>query len=166
MVGIEANDIVSVDQTNISTRNNIILLDASAQNPYNSSVDGVIGLSLSSRNYNFLQNSYRNGQIITSAYILSLQNSNNPSYLYINQLPVQIVTNTVNIHVKSDKYFELEIIGIYIGGIQYTRNSPDRALLSSSTPYFLLNKKIYDSVIKNYFSLCNFSTSPPTCNCS
>jgi hypothetical protein len=55
---------------------------------------------------------------------------------------------------------------MFVGGIEYTSEGPDYAVISSGDSYFYLTEKVYQAVVNQFFSTCNQTSSGPSCDCS
>lgn len=40
---------------------------------------------------------------------------------------------------RSDSYYSLHVIGLSVGGVDYSSKAPTEAIISSATTYFYLN---------------------------
>ena len=75
------SDIVTVLQTNISTRSSVVWANKSMNLPVFPYIDGILGLGYSSKP-NFLDNAAQNDQINSSIFSLQMGGIGQPSVLY------------------------------------------------------------------------------------
>lgn len=157
---------VALPGSNINTRTDI-LFASSQQNMggFPSNIQGIVGMGYSS-NQNFLDCAYNQNQISSSAFALDINGPDQPSLLYYNDFPEILLRSTVMMPLQGNSYWELEVIGFYAGGQEFTKEAAKGAVLDSGTSYFYLNSELYGAVTSAFFSACAFpSEGSPVCSC-
>ena len=71
-------------------------------------------MGISNRYLNFLQVAYGFHQVASYAFTLSLNPNNATSYLYYNQIPSEISSNTTFLKSYSHDSYSIRILAIYI----------------------------------------------------
>lgn len=80
---------------------------------FSGGVIGIAGMGFTSTP-NFLDLAYQAGQIQTNVFSLSLLNTSTSSLIYYNQIPQEIINNTLySTVVSGSQRWELNLIGFY-----------------------------------------------------
>jgi hypothetical protein len=93
-------------------------------------------------------------------------NSSNQSLMYYNQIPQWITNSTISLDVVGNTYWQVNVLGAIVGGIDMTSSCANAAVIDSGTSYFYLNAELFNRVVANFFQNCNNNISPPQCLCS
>ena len=78
---------------------------------YPQGIQGLVGMGYS-QTPNFLDVAYQQGQIATSAFALMVQQSTQQSYIFYNEIPSSIMSQTVFVPVAGDGYWSLKVIAV------------------------------------------------------
>jgi len=114
---------------------------------------------------NFLDIAYSNNLISSPVFALALTDPINQSIIYYNEIPPEIVNETFFVPVVGNVYWQVQIIGLTVGNIDMTSISATIAIIDSGTSYFYLNSNLFNSIITNFFSMCNNNVNTPICPC-
>lgn len=68
--------------------------------------------------------------------------------------------------VVGNEYWQVNVLGVTVGGIDMTSSSANIAIIDSGTSYFYLNQQLFNNIINNFFQGCDNSLSTPECRCS
>lgn len=63
-------------------------------------------------------------------------------------------------------YWQVNVLGVTVGGIDMTSLAANVAVIDSGTSYFYLNADLFNNIVNNFFSDCNNGLSTPECPCS
>lgn len=75
---------------------------------YPQGIQGLVGMGYTNTP-NFLDVAYQKGQIATSAFALMVQQSTQQSYVFYNEIPLSITSQTVYVSVTGDGYWSLKV---------------------------------------------------------
>jgi hypothetical protein len=78
---------------------------------YPQGIQGLVGMGYT-KTPNFLDVAYQQGQIATSAFALMVQQSTQQSYVFYNEIPESITSQTVYVPVSGDGYWSLKVTAL------------------------------------------------------
>jgi hypothetical protein len=74
-------------------------------------IQGIVGMG-STNTPNFLDIAYSKGQIATSSFALMIETTTQQSYIFYNDIPESITSQTVYIPVVENGYWSLKVVGV------------------------------------------------------
>lgn len=108
---------------------------------------GIMGMGYS-HIPNFLDNAYAANQISSPVFALSLtKNTSSLSGFYYNNIPQSIISNTIFVDQFGLERWQVEVITVNLGGIDFSAYSAKSAIIDSGTTIFYLNYELYNAVI-------------------
>lgn len=151
--GTYGSDYVSLSSTNINVKTGILWVTQEVDMSLTPPLIGIVGMGFSSTP-NFLDSAYQAGEISSPAFALSINETlNGQSTLYYNNIPENIVNSTIMVSQYGSGHWQVEILSVVIGGIDYTSSAANTAIIDSGTTLFYLNSNLYNAIILNFFTV-------------
>jgi hypothetical protein len=145
-------DNIIVSQTNISLIGSILFGSNITGMGFPTSVSGLVGMGYSTI-ANFLDIAYQQSQIKSPVFSLDLNLNTSTSYLYYNNgLPTVVSQNTYWISQYQSGHWQVDLIGMFVGGVEFTSIASDSAIIDSGTSIFYLNQDLYSAVVQQFFT--------------
>ncbi len=68
--------------------------------------------------------------------------------------------------VVGNTYWQVNLLGVFVGSMDMTSSSANVAVIDSGTSFFYLNADLFNNVVNNFFQSCDNSLPTPECPCS
>jgi hypothetical protein len=68
--------------------------------------------------------------------------------------------------VVGNEYWQVQVIGVYVGGIDMTSSAANVAVIDSGTSYFYMNQNLFTNIVNQFFTNCDNAAANPICYCN